>query len=316
MQGTRTSRLWPATLAVVLLVALVAASSGRAATAGGSAPAAAGPVPTGGLTFGEQPQIAGLACISRCAGTASRTAAGVRVEPGGTLRVQGVHLEAVDHIMFLGRAGAGDDVKAVPTRVAARSLDVLVPRKARTGAIAAHAISGLRSKPSKRTVAIEVPPAAPTASGDPTGWVFPLQPISRVSPPSYWSLDQGVDIAPLSPYCGKQVREVAVDDGVIAQIGIGGFGDDSPVLKLTHGPYAGRYVYYGHASPAYVSVGQHVSRGQHISDVGCGIVGISSTPHIEIGISEPGGGPCCPGWGATAGWVKKTMLRLYTAARR
>jgi hypothetical protein len=309
MQGTRTTWWRPAILAVVVFVTLLAAPAARAATA----PA---PAPTGGTTFGEQPKISGLACISRCAGTASRAASGVRVEPGGTVRVQGIHLDAVDHVMFLGRAGAGDDVKGVPTRVAGRSLDVPVPRTARTGPVVAHSISGLRSKPSKRTVAIEVPPAAPAASGDPTGWVFPLQPISRVSSPSYWSLDQGVDIAPLSPYCGKQVREVAVDDGVIAQIGIGGFGDDSPVLKLTHGPYAGRYVYYGHASPAYVSVGQRVSRGQHISDVGCGIVGISSTPHIEIGISEPGGGPCCPGWGTTAGWVKKTVLRLYTAARR
>jgi murein DD-endopeptidase MepM/ murein hydrolase activator NlpD len=145
------------------------------------------------------------------------------------------------------------------------------------------------------------PPSAPSASPQSGhgGFVFPL-PKSAASSPGSWSLDDGVDIS-----APGNTPLYAVGSGTVVLHGIGGFGPWAPVLHLDDG----RYFYYGHAGPGNaVPVGTHVSAGQVISEVGAGIVGISTGPHLEIGFATSGGSPVGP---SSASQMRDLLLGAY-----
>jgi murein DD-endopeptidase MepM/ murein hydrolase activator NlpD len=151
------------------------------------------------------------------------------------------------------------------------------------------------------------------SSGSSSGghiWTFPLVPLSLVAPPRTWTQDQGVDVPTVGHACGASVTAVAVANGTIVKEGIAGFGSTAPVLRVEVGSLAGRYVYYGH-TVALVGVGAYVTRGQPIAQVGCGQVGVSSGPHLELGVNAPGGPPCCPHIGETSGLMLSILTILY-----
>jgi murein DD-endopeptidase MepM/ murein hydrolase activator NlpD len=148
------------------------------------------------------------------------------------------------------------------------------------------------------------------------GWVFPLYPLGRVGATSWWSLDQGVDLGGTANQCGPRLTELAVASGTIVREGLSGFGSSAPVLLVDSGPDAGRFIYYGHASPALVTIGTHVSAGQPIADVGCGAVGISSAPHLEIGMlpAQASNPEDLPGVGETSHETLANLKSAYSAA--
>jgi murein DD-endopeptidase MepM/ murein hydrolase activator NlpD len=163
--------------------------------------------------------------------------------------------------------------------------------------------------------------ATPAAAPSPyppgaLGWVFPLHPLGRVANPSAWTLDAGVDLGGGAEQCGSRLVELAVAAGRIVHEGLEGFGEQAPVLLIESGPDAGRYVYYGHAAPALLPVGARVFAGEPIAEVGCGIVGVSSAPHLEIGMLAAGAlnSEEMPGFGQTAPQTLARLRSAYNAA--
>jgi hypothetical protein len=127
------------------------------------------------------------------------------------------------------------------------------------------------------------PTGSPSSTGSGQLVSLPL-PANEMLPGS-WSYDAGIDIpAPAG------TPEYAVGPGVIVKEGLAGFGPNAPVLNVTGGPLAGKSFYYGHAGPDTVPVGTQVQAGQQISEVGAGIIGISTGPHIEFGLYPAAGG--------------------------
>ncbi|GAC1437790.1 MAG: hypothetical protein NVSMB51_12640 [Solirubrobacteraceae bacterium] len=287
------------TAAAATLICLTFAGS-----AFGQAPA---PGRSGGVApDAQQTQPAGDAESQAIAHTASRLAA-------HTLR-RGSHGSLVRQLQdLLGKAGRRVRVTGLFDARTQRA----VRQFQRQSKLPATGVADPATVQALGSAAVAAVAASPSAAAGPSAavWVFPLTPVSRVESPRLWSEDQGVDLGGAASDCGPRMQELAVASGTVVQLGVDGFGSEAPVIRLDSGADAGRYVYYGHAAPALVAVGEHVTAGQPVAEVGCGIVGISSTPHLEIGISEPGGPPCCPARGATSGEMLRRLKVAYRYAK-
>ena len=102
--------------------------------------------------------------------------------------------------------------------------------------------------------------------------------------------------------------------GTIVQEGIDGFGPDAPILKVASGQYRA-------ATSTTATPRRRWSRSARTSPPAsrsprsaAATVGISSGPHIEIGISDPGGPPCCPGGRRPRQHDADILLGLYRKA--
>ncbi len=273
-----------------------------------------------------------MSAIGPGVAVASNTGGGALVPPAGQHGIVSNPTSSAVFTRTLRRNDRGADVKTLQTWLT--DIGYSVPATGFFGSMTkaavkrfqrAHRLRPVSGTVGRRTAAMLLalvskvttadPPAPVSVPADATGsWVFPLTPISRVLTPSHWTLDQGIDIGTVNNACGPDVVEVAITSGTIVQEGISGFGPDAPIIKVDSGPYQGRYIYYGHAAPALVPVGTHVTAGQPIAELGCGDVGISSAPHLEIGISDPGGPPCCPGYQETSPQMYDIVLGLYKKA--
>jgi hypothetical protein len=137
-------------------------------------------------------------------------------------------------------------------------------------------------------------PQAVRAAGATEAFVFPFQDKSRAVLQSRWTQDEGVDISADGVTCSDEPVLVAVSSGTVQVVDsttVPDYRNFGPwVEELTPDPgtvFAGRIIYYGHAADPIVASG-HVTAGQPVTHVGCGAVGDSQAPHLEIGVFQPG----------------------------
>ncbi len=156
VSGLDQARSRTAYVLTVGLLGLAVASPAAAQSPGGAEagePTETKPAPpTGGAVFPGAPRITALRCRTRCAGPAD-------ARPGATLDLRGRAIRSVESVVFLGEAGATDDVTVAPRRVTRKRILVNVPRLAHSGPVAVVNADGAESPPT--AAPLTVSPAAP-----------------------------------------------------------------------------------------------------------------------------------------------------------
>ena len=108
------------------------------------------------------PAIKRLHCLSSCP-------SGGGVSPGSRLQVRGERLARVTTVVFHGRDGSGDDASVGVESKSATSLEVTVPKEARTGPVSVWVGAGAHSPPTRPLLVKprEQTPSSPPAAQNP-----------------------------------------------------------------------------------------------------------------------------------------------------
>jgi murein DD-endopeptidase MepM/ murein hydrolase activator NlpD len=220
----------------------------------------------------------------------------VAVHPDGKLKIRGRNMSGVRTVIFTGRYGSRDDVRANPDGVGRLSVDVTVPGRAATGRVVLLA-SGY-SPPSAQPVIVVpkerdededdddggdgdggdgdgdgdgVKEGTGPVSGQSLGWPVPKAPIYGVFGENRGShRHSGVDI---SGPVGTPVR-AAAGGRVISSQPNGAYGN---FICVAHSSLS---TCYAHLSDLLVPVGTSVSQGQIIGHIG--MTGNSSGAHLHF----------------------------------
>jgi murein DD-endopeptidase MepM/ murein hydrolase activator NlpD len=125
--------------------------------------------------------------------------------------------------------------------------------------------------------------------------------------------DDGLDLE-LAP---DGAAVYSITPGVVTTVASnpGGFGPNYPVIQVTSGPLAGRWIYYGHVATSLVHPGQSVVAGQPIAIMGhTGDAAGLGHGHIEIGFSGPSGDPLnhhgASAWTAAGAAMRAVIVSL------
>lgn len=146
-------RICPAALAAAVFV--------LAATAGAAS------ADSGGSGFVVIPTINKIACEKACSG-AKKTR---RVRGGGVIRVAGENLDKATKFVFIGAAGARDDVSVRAISATSGVARVKVPLSAQSGPVSAIGEAGVAPKSGPSITVLPAPPVigAPELKSVPTG---------------------------------------------------------------------------------------------------------------------------------------------------
>lgn len=115
----------------------------------------------GGATVMTSPQSAANSMVVRKISCLSGCSSIMSAQPGATLRFQGPRLNRGKRVVYLGGAGAADDVLAklsVKKAGSSRVITAVVPKRAASGPVAIEVAAGARSPASSLSVTLPPPP--------------------------------------------------------------------------------------------------------------------------------------------------------------